>query len=154
MQLLLTPINSIGETGVEMMGGDGISHRCHPIFAVFIGDYLEQTLVTCTLNGRCPKCCIPHEQLREYNHSPPPQDFNEATDLYLLANGDGHTFHAACHNAGLKPVYHQFWEFFPLTDIYLSIASDILHQMLQGVMKHLIVWLTDAGTFGPAQINA
>ena len=153
MRLLLTPINSIGETGVEMMGGDGIWRRCHPIFAVFIGDYPEQTLVTCTLNGRCPKCCVPHEQLGEYNHSPP-RDFDEATDLYLLADGDGHAFHAACHDAGLKPVYHPFWESFPLTDIYLSIAPDILHQMLQGVMKHLIVWLTDTGTFGPAQINA
>lgn len=70
MQLLLAPINSIGETGVALMSGNGIWHRCHPIFAMFIGDYSEQTLVTCTHNGRCPKCCVPHDQLGEYEHSP------------------------------------------------------------------------------------
>jgi len=61
MRILLAPINSVGETGVEMMSGDGIWHRCHPIFAVFIGDYPEQTLVTCTCNGRCPKCHVPYD---------------------------------------------------------------------------------------------
>ena len=135
------------------MSSDGIWHQCHSIFAMFIGDYLEQTLITCTHNGHCPKCCVLHEQLGEYNQFPP-QDFNEVTDLYLLADSDSHAFHAACHEAGLKPVHHPFWESFPLADIYLSITPDILHQMLQGVMKHLIAWLMDAGTFRLAQINA
>jgi hypothetical protein len=153
MRLLLTPINSVGETGIEMMSGDGIWRRCHPIFAVFVGDYPEQTLVTCTYNGRCPKCRVPCERLGEYNQFSP-RDFNEAINVYYIADGDGQAFHAACDEAGLKPVYHPFWESFPLVDIYLSITPDILHQMLQGVMKHLIAWLTDSRTFGPAQINA
>ena len=50
-------------------------------------------------------------------------------------------------------MYHLFWESFPLADIYLLITHDILHQMLQGVIKHLIAWLIDISTFGPAQIN-
>jgi Plavaka transposase len=40
-----------GETGLPMMSGDGVWQQCHPIFAVFIGDYPKQTLVTCTYNG-------------------------------------------------------------------------------------------------------
>jgi len=42
---------------------------------------------------------------------------------------------------------------FPLVDIYLSITPDILHQLLQGVMKHLISWVTSLGAFGPAEID-
>jgi len=153
IRLLVAPINSVGETGIEMMSGDRIWRRCHPIFAAFVGDYLEQTLVTCVYSGCCPKCHAPKEQLGEYNQFSP-QDFNKVINIYLLANGDGHLFHATCHEAGLKPVYHPFWDSLPLADVYLSITPDILHQMFQGVMKHLIAWLTDSATFGSAQINA
>ena len=59
MRKLLSPIESYGETGIAMSTGNGIWYHCHPILAMFIGDYLEQTLVTCTLNGRCPKCLVP-----------------------------------------------------------------------------------------------
>ena len=135
-----------------MMSGDGIWCRCHPIFAAFIGDYLEQTLVTCTYNGCCPKCQVPCEQLGEYCHSSP-QNLNKAINVYLLVDDNDKKFHATYHKAGLKPIYHPFWESLLLTDIYISITPDILHQMLQGVMKHLIAWLTDSRTFGPAQIN-
>ena len=48
MRTILAPIATPGETGVTMMSGDGIWHRCHPIFAVFIGDFPEQSLVMCT----------------------------------------------------------------------------------------------------------
>ncbi len=52
----------------------------------------------------------------------------------------------------MKPVYHLFWELLPLTDIFLSITPDILHQMLQGMVKHLVMWLV--GIFGVAVIDA
>ena len=153
MQHILAPINSIGETGIEMLSGDGIWHRCHPIFSAFVSDYPEQTLVTCTFNGHCPKCIVPSDRLGDYDHSPL-RNFDAARDVYLLAKSDALDFHAACREAGLKPVYHPFWEFLPLTNIYLSIMPDVLHQLLQGVMKHLISWLTSPEVFGPEGINA
>jgi hypothetical protein len=72
-------------------------------------------------------------------------------DTYLLADGDVHAFHLACREAGLKPVYHPFWQTLPLTDVFVSITPDILHQMLQGMVKHLISWLV--GIFGPMAID-
>ncbi|KAI9457974.1 hypothetical protein BJY52DRAFT_1204447 [Lactarius psammicola] len=150
MQNLLAPITHYGESGVAMMSGDGIWRRCHPVFAVFIGDYPEQALVTCTYNGRCSKCTAPLDRLGEYTRFPP-HSYDEAIDTYLLADGDIQTFHAACRQAGLKPVFHPFWESLPLANIYVSITPDILHQLLQGVMKHLIAWLTSA--FGPVAID-
>ena len=136
-----------------MMSGDGIWRQCHPIFAMFIGDYPEQMLITCTCNGCCPKCHVPYDRLGEYTVFER-QDFNKAIDIYRLAECPGHIFHTTCNEARLKPMYHPFWESLPLADVYISITPDILHQMLQGVMKHLITWLTDPGAFGPAQIDA
>jgi hypothetical protein len=75
-----------------------------------------------------------------------------AIDIYQLYDANTHTFNHACHEAGLKPVYHSFWETLLLTDIFLSITPDILHQMLQGMVKHLVVWLTDI--FEAAAIDA
>ncbi|KAH9015234.1 hypothetical protein EDB85DRAFT_2076369 [Lactarius pseudohatsudake] len=153
IQTILAPITSYGETGVAMMSGDGTWRRCHPIFAVFIGDYPEQVLVTCTYSGRCPKCTVAHDQLGEYARSPL-RHYDQAIKTYSLVDEDVHVFHAACREAGLKPVFHPFWESLPLVDIFVSITPDILHQMLQGVMKHLIAWLTRSGLFGAGQIGA
>ena len=153
MGKVLDPIRFYGETGLMMMCGDGTWRRCHPIFATFVGDYPEQALVTCTYNGHCPKCLVPHNQLGEYDYFPP-RDYAATIDTYLLADEDVREFHAACRTAGLKPVYHPFWQSFPLTDISLSITPDILHQLLQGVMKHLVAWLTDLALFGATEVNA
>ncbi|KAH8990406.1 hypothetical protein EDB86DRAFT_3235371 [Lactarius hatsudake] len=150
MRNLLAPIASHGETGIAMMSGDGVWRRCHPIFAVFVGDYPEQVLVTCTFNGQCPKCVVHHNNLGDYSRSPL-RDYDKASEAFLLADGDVCTFHSACHETGLKPIFHPFWEALPLTDIFISITPNILHQMLQGVMKHLVKWLKRA--FRPAQID-
>ncbi|KAH8980428.1 hypothetical protein EDB86DRAFT_3236727 [Lactarius hatsudake] len=150
MRNLLAPIASHGEMGIAMMSGDGVWRWCHPIFAVFVGDYPEQVLVTCTFNDWCPKCVVHHNNLGDYSRSPL-RDYDKASEAFLLADGDVHTFHSACRETGLKPIFHPFWEALPLTDIFVSITPDILHQMLQGVMKHLVKWLKRA--FGPAQID-
>jgi len=152
LQLVLGPITLYGKTGVAMVGGDGVWRRCHPIFTCFVGDYPEQALATCTYYGCCLKCLVSPDQLGECC-SFPPWDHREAVGIYSLADGGVHQFHAACHEGGLKPVFHPFWAMFPLVDIYLSITPDILHQLLQGVMKHLISWVTSPGVFGPAEID-
>jgi len=150
MRKVLDPISRYGETGVPMMSGDGIWRRCHPMFANFIGDYPEQSLVTCTYSRRCPKCQVPHDQLGEYTDFPPRVQAI-AIHCYRLADGDVRPFHLACCDAGLKPIYHPFWERFPLADIFMSITPDILHQLLQGMVKHLVRWLIRV--FGPGEIG-
>lgn len=137
MHNVLDSISYYGETGVPMMSGDGVWRQCHPIFANFIGDYPEQVLVTCTYSGQCPKCQVPPNQLGEYK-TYPSRVQAMAINTYLLANDSVRTFHRACREAGLKPVPHPFWEKFPLADIFLSITPDILHQLLQGMVKHLV----------------
>jgi hypothetical protein len=69
-----------------------------------------------------------------------------------LADSDTRGFHALCRESGLKPIFHPFWQTLPLTDIFISITPDILHQMLQGVMKYLVRWVIDI--FGAARVDA
>ena len=153
MERVLGPIALHGEVGIPMAGGDGVWRRCHPIFATFVGDYPEQTLVTCTYKGRCPKCLVRPDQLGQL-HCFPLRDYNNTIETYLLEEGDVHPFHAACHDKGLKPIFHPFWESLLLVDIFLSITPDVLHQLLQGVIKHLVSWVTSPLAFGPARIDA
>ena len=152
METILALITSCGETGVAMMSSDGIWHRCHPILAAFIGDYPEQTLVTCMYNSQCPKCTVHPNNLGDFMRSPL-HDHDAALQAFQLADGDVHAFHSACRKANVKPFFHPFWEALPLMCIFVSTTPNILHQMLQGVMKKLIEWLTSPEVFGPLQID-
>ncbi|KAF7345185.1 hypothetical protein MSAN_01895000 [Mycena sanguinolenta] len=58
----------------------------------------------------------------------------------------------ACVEAGIKPVYRPFWEDLPYTNIFCLITPNILHQLYQGIVKHLISWLKSA--CGEAEIDA
>ncbi|KAG2129435.1 hypothetical protein DEU56DRAFT_741345, partial [Suillus clintonianus] len=61
-------------------------------------------------------------------------------------------FVRACHEAGIKPIIHPFWEPLPYTNIFRAITPDVLHQLYQGLIKHLLGWLADA--FGAVEIDA
>jgi len=152
LQTILAPIVLPGKTGLPMMSGDGIWCQCHPILANFIGDYPEQVLVTCTYYGECPKCKVPHDQLGDSNRFLA-HDYRKALEIYALADGNVCMFCAACKDNGIKPVFHPFLELLLLANMYVSITPDILHQLLQGVMKHLIAWLSDPLVFGPQRID-
>ena len=47
----------------------------------------------------------------------------------------------ACREAGVKPIQHPFWENLLFLNIYQSIAPDILYNLYQGIVKHLISWI-------------
>jgi len=152
MQILFEPIASHSKAGLPMMSSDGIWRRCYPILANFIGDYPEQALVTCTYYGQCPKCEVPCDRLGDYDTFSS-CDYGKALETYILADGNVRPFHAACRETGIKPVVHPFWETLPHANIYISITLDVLHQLLQGVMKHIIEWLSDPLMFGPWGID-
>lgn len=151
MRRILEPLRTAGVDGIEMTSGDGSVRRCHPIFATFVGDYPEQLLVTCCKSTYCPKCTVPPENLGE-DEAWPLRDL-ESVLAALDTLDDGPTAYVkACADAGIKPVVHPFWEDLPYVDIFQAITSDVLHQLYQGVMKHLISWLKDV--FDPAELDA
>jgi Plavaka transposase len=65
---------------------------------------------------------------------------------------DASQFLQACASHWLKPTPRPFWQQLPFVHIYCSITPDILHQMYQGIMKHLIQWTISV--FSATEIDA
>ncbi|KAJ2978848.1 hypothetical protein NUW54_g11231 [Trametes sanguinea] len=65
-------------------------------------------------------------------------------DALSTADQGYRTYSRACKDAGIKPIIRPYWADLPFVNIFQSIVPDLLHQMYQGVIKHLISWLTKA----------
>ncbi|KAI1785623.1 hypothetical protein LXA43DRAFT_1114924, partial [Ganoderma leucocontextum] len=150
MSFLLEPLKEAGKTGIPMMSGDGVWRRCHPILAVYVGDYPEQCLVAGAYNGDCPVCDCTHDELGTFPCAHEYRDLDLILDALL--HPEAADFTRKCRDANVKPIQHPFWIDLPYTDIYQSITPDVLHQLYQGVFKHLLSWLKDA--CGAAEIDA
>ncbi|KAF8911804.1 hypothetical protein CPB85DRAFT_1375874 [Mucidula mucida] len=143
LKRILSGLKEAGMAGLIMHSGDGVARHCHPIFASYVGDYPEQVLVTCTYNGDSPVCECPHDELGNF---PCEYHYRVFDDALRAVNT------SRCGAENIKPVQHPFWEDLPYVDAFRSITPDILHQLLQGVVKHLIQWITDI--IGEAELDA
>lgn len=145
MRVILEPLLEAGKHGVEMTGGDGATRKVFPIIAAYVADYPEQCLVTCSKYGTCPKCRCPASDLGNPKAHPLR---TQAWTLEVIQEARKATesvaqFHKICMEQDVSgSVYKPFWHGFPHTDIHLSITPDVLHQLYQGVFKHLVNWCT------------
>ncbi|KAK7685479.1 hypothetical protein QCA50_011343 [Cerrena zonata] len=154
LSYILEPIIEPGENGIPMYTGNGQLHSCHPIFAIHVGDYPEQCQVTCVKKGKCPTCRVDPEQLGDciidWMTQPPLYDLDAIWDA--IDNPDHRNWSKRCEKAGIRPVFDPFWKNLPYADPFLSVAPDILHQIFQGIIKHVIGWLKKA--YGEAELDA
>ncbi|TFK79321.1 hypothetical protein K466DRAFT_505729 [Polyporus arcularius HHB13444] len=148
----LAPLKKAGIDGIRIARGDGVLYRGHPIFAVHIGDYLEQILATGVKSGECPKCPIPRDEIGNQMDARELRQPRPVLDALALADDDPREFARACACEGVKPIRDPYWADLPYVHIYRSITPDILHQLYQGVIKHLLAWLKK--TFGPEELDA
>ena len=152
MGRIFEPLKTAGIDGVQMFRGDGVAFRCHPILACVPTDYEEQILITGVKKGLCPSCSIPRDEIGEAGKKYPVRDIRVVLKALDKADVDPLEFKKACEDAGVKPIYHPFWERLPYTSIFRSITPDILHQLYQGVIRHVISWIN--GCCGGAEIDA
>ncbi|RPD72981.1 hypothetical protein L226DRAFT_546761 [Lentinus tigrinus ALCF2SS1-7] len=153
LSTILKPLVQAGIQGIKIASGDGVVRRGHPIFAMYIGDYPEQLLVTCCKTGTCPKCDIPRNDVGKSTEDRRPlRDLKRILHAVTQVGGSSAAFSRACREAGIKPVRHPFWVQLPFVNIFRSITPDILHQLYQGIIKHLIAWLTEA--YGAEELDA
>ncbi|KAH9933677.1 uncharacterized protein BXZ73DRAFT_101062 [Epithele typhae] len=154
MAQVLKPLRTAGIDGVNMASGDGIMRRGHPILAVHAGDYPEQLLTSCCKSGDCPKCAIDWNNIgASTDPNRPLRNLPEVLEALSVADtGTAAEFGSACRNARIKPVTHPYWLHLPFVNIFRSITPDILHQLHQGVVKHVISWIISA--YGADEIDA
>ncbi|KAI1783377.1 hypothetical protein LXA43DRAFT_1133211 [Ganoderma leucocontextum] len=124
MSFLLKPLKEAGKTGIAMMGGDGVWRHCHPILAIYVGDYPEQCLIAGAYNGDCPVCDCLHDELGMFPSIHEYRDLDAI--LEALHHPEAADFTHKCRDANIKPI--------------------------QCVFKHLLSWLKDA--CGAAEIDA
>ncbi|KAJ7896209.1 hypothetical protein B0H13DRAFT_2523416, partial [Mycena leptocephala] len=152
LSFITAPLRDAGVTGIPIASGDGVLRRDHPIVACYIGDYPEQLLVTCVKTGWCPNGEVKHENLGDGDLKCPLRNLEKILDALDKLDQGGTVYAQACQDAGIKPVVHPFWQDLPYTNIFLSVTSDVLHQLYQGIIKHLIEWLKEA--CGEAELDA
>ncbi|KAJ6550698.1 hypothetical protein B0H10DRAFT_2169918 [Mycena sp. CBHHK59/15] len=154
MSKIMEPLKTAGVDGMTVVSGDGAARRGHPILAAYVGDYPEQVLVTCVKNMDCPECPETAKGLgaSPVEGEPEFRDLGAVLDALAAFDDDPAEFVKKCQAAGIKPVIHPFWEDLPYVDIFKSITPDFLHQLYQGVMKHLKAWIIEA--LGAAEIDA
>ncbi|KAF8694532.1 hypothetical protein AX14_002015 [Amanita brunnescens Koide BX004] len=146
------PLVDAGIHGVAMSDGLGTVRRVHPLLAIYIGDYPEQVTVTGIKTGQCPKCDVPNKELGNEQFQSKARDIHAVLGaLHKFSTGNYREFFDACKVAGIKPIAMPFWLPLPFVDIFQSITPDALHQLLQGILKHLISWLIKA--YGSEEIN-
>ncbi|KAI0724930.1 hypothetical protein C8Q72DRAFT_786477 [Fomitopsis betulina] len=148
VQLILEPLIEAGKEGIDVTGGDGKVRRVHPVLAVYVADYPEQCLVTCSKYGTCPICQCPNSALGEEG-AQTPRRRTWTLDVLRLSRSKGqkgsNAFIDACQNLNVSGyVVEPFWKEHTLADIHLSITPDVLHQLYQGVFKHVLEWCSEA----------
>lgn len=141
---ILRPLREPGLHGIPMASGDGVCRRVHPILAAHVGDYLEHIAVVGCKMGECPRCQVPFGELGDIDSDYPLRDIGKVLDALKLYDTDPLSFSGACRNAGIKPIVHPYWEELPYCNIFTTIPPDILHQLYQGLIKHLVNWIKTA----------
>ena len=143
MREIVFPLHAAGNNGIAMATGDGIVRHTHPLYAAHIGDYIEQIAVVGCKMMECPQCTVPPDKLGELAKHPP-RNINKVSEALHQFDDNPADFFRACHEAGVKPIANPFWDGLPYCNIFLCITPDILHQLLQGVLKHLCTWIKKA----------
>ncbi|KAI0684824.1 hypothetical protein BC835DRAFT_1461247 [Cytidiella melzeri] len=154
MKKVLEPLEKAGVSGLTMVSGNGATYKTHPIFACFVGDYPEQILASLGTTGKCACCPIPHDWLGDHvpDMASKLQDLSAILNILDSFKDHPEKFLKSCAEGNVKPVIEPFWINLPYTHIFRSITPDILHQLYQGIVKHLVAWLIEA--FGAAKIDA
>lgn len=143
MRTIVNPLRNAGTNGELLTGGDGAIRDCFLIVACYVTDYPEQSLVCCTRAGStCPKCPIKKTEFGE-NFYYPIRD--PTSTLRTIRNACKQPTltrrEELLKDRSLNAVTQPFWDGLPHCNIYEAVTPDTLHQLTQGVIKHIVGWV-------------
>ncbi|KAJ3555302.1 hypothetical protein NP233_g12242 [Leucocoprinus birnbaumii] len=141
MHFILKALEMYGRNGIKLVSSNGATWLCFPILAAYVTDYPEQVLVGIIKYGTCAVCPVPCDEIGNPESTEDPRDIGPILEALSKITEGAHVFKQAYSTAGVKPIQKPFWCNLPFLNIYSSITPDILHQLHQGLVKHLISWL-------------
>ncbi|KAL0062888.1 hypothetical protein AAF712_010209 [Marasmius tenuissimus] len=143
MRFLLSPIAQVSQSGVEMVGGDSSVRRVHLIVSCYVANYPEQCLVGCSKYGTCLKCQCSKADLADMDEKSKQTQIwtTGVIDTAKITTRSVPQYVKRCMEQAVSGlVYKPFWTDFWDTNVYLALTPDVLHQLYQGVFKHLVNW--------------
>ncbi|KAG8919803.1 hypothetical protein FRC02_001369 [Tulasnella sp. 418] len=101
-------------------------------------------------DGKCP--CLP-KSLGVYAHTDDLRTQSQTLRVLRVASkaGNQKQEESILQQQGVTGVLEPFWKNLPHTDIHQSITPDILHQLYQGMIKHLTRWINRI--IGPKELD-
>jgi hypothetical protein len=144
MSIVLQNMKGAARSGVMMADSEGDGRKCYPILAAYVADYPEQCVVAAVRQGQaCPKSTTVKDQFGNNLYKAARDSKKTLAEIEkALRQPTAMLKNAVLKKAGLISVPELFWKDWDHVNIHTAITSDILHQLIQGMGKHLVSWLT------------
>ncbi|KAJ3495158.1 hypothetical protein NLJ89_g10671 [Agrocybe chaxingu] len=126
---------------------DGHYRRTVWCLGPYIADYPEQVLITCIVQGWCPRCTADKNDLDGEGAGPRSHEHTLAVHAAMPNKKD------LWDNYGIVSDIMPFTYGFPRANIHELVAPDLLHQIIKGTFKdHLVTWVEEylVLTYGPS----
>ncbi|KAG7086185.1 hypothetical protein E1B28_002146 [Marasmius oreades] len=105
----------------------------------YIGDYPEQTYLSCIVQGWCPKCMARPEDLDAVDSNGNRAISRTREYRQAFVTGDRRK---VWRDFGQRTDVAPFTDQFPCADIHVLLTPDLLHQIIKGSFKdHIVTWI-------------
>ena len=122
-------------TGYEMVCADQKVRLCFPKLFCWLADHMENATIHGIASNRCPACICLVDKLGEYSQGGYPVRLHKD---YAIAVRDSDT--VRLNEDGVKKIKNALWTIPHLSPPDL-IRADILHNILLGVLDHVMDWI-------------
>ena len=142
METVCAPMFGPAADGMDFTDSAGTLYRFHTVLAAYVADYPEQCLVTCVRYGRaCPVCDVLVDEFGDDVCGETRQQGDTLLTIQTASALPSKEGKAMLTAAGLNDRRNPFWAHWPHANIHAAMSSDVLHQLIQGVGKHLVEWM-------------
>lgn len=143
VRVALGSLISASDSGLELTNAVGDVCDAFPILAIDTADYPEQCVHALARYGvACPKCYAQKTDFSQDEARAPRTPEDTMKHIKIASELDSFpAVNTYLKEHGLNYVLEPFWKEWAHVNIHDAITPDILHQLYQGVIKHLVKWL-------------
>ncbi|KAG8732559.1 hypothetical protein FRC10_000849 [Ceratobasidium sp. 414] len=138
LEKVFEELRVVSETGLVILCADGRYRKAYPIIRGVMLDFEEQLQSSGVMKTQCPKCLQDAEGRGSGRLGPLRTNNQTLCALHTWIEGEGR---GQADELGLRerPVW-PWWANIPHLDFAASLMPDLLHQLHQGMLRHLLNW--------------